>query len=942
MNFTLTGLVSAKAGRLSSLRTGSAVAAAATAALGALVLGGWQLRILALTNVLPHWAPMKPNTALGFLFAGLALWWLRTAPPGGRRHGAGLMCAGGVALLGLLNLTQWLGGWDFGFDNLLFSEAPGADGGPSSLRMSPATAFCFLLAGLALSTLNIGGRAGRRPTEMLVFPLLAVAYVALLGYLYGVESLHAVAPYACVAVHTAAGFLVLGVGVLCARPDRGWMALVAGDTAGGDLIRRLLPTVLLIMPVLGWLGRAGEHAGWYSGPFGLALVVLASGLVLTVVVWRSAHSLDSAECRRQRAEGARAEGERHYRVLTEVSPQFVWISDAVGTCTYVNQCWVDYSGLTAEQSGGLGWTQVIDPDHRPAITQAWRQAAASGTWNEEIPFRRAADGHYRWHLSRAVALRDDRGQILQWIGTAIDIHDRKLAEELNRKTLQALPAHIAVLDRQGRIVAVNQAWMDFATANGAEGSPTVAVGADYLAVYRRAGVADDPDIARTLVEIEGVLNGTLPRCVMEYPCHSPSQQRWFVLTAVPLGPDGGAVVTHLSITERKLAELALREADRRKDEFLATLAHELRNPLAPIRNAVEILNFTHAPAADLQAARDMIARQVGHMVRLIDDLMDVSRISRGKLELRRERVALAAVMEQAVDTSRPHIESARHRLVLSLPPFPILLDADPVRLAQVFSNLLNNAAKYTAPAGTITVTAAREGAQVIVRVTDTGIGIPPENVPGLFDMFSQVGAFPDRSQGGLGIGLALARSLVELHGGQLEVQSEGRDMGSTFSVRLPVIAEATADPTAPTGRGYDHGDQARRILVVDDNRDSADSLAMLLRLAGHAVETAYDGVEAVAAAQHYHPDVILLDLGMPKLDGHDACRRIRAFPWGSTIAIYAVTGRGQEQDRNDSRAAGFDGHLVKPVEAATLLDLLDPVRSGPRPCTSVDHFPEIT
>jgi len=235
MNVTLAGLVSANAGRMSSLRAGSAVAAAVTAALGASVLLGWQLRILALTNVLPHWAPMKPNTALGFLFAGLALWWLRTAPPGGRRHGAGLACAGGVALLGLLNLTQWLGGWDFGFDNLLFSAAPGTDSEPSALRMSPATAFCFLLAGLALSTLNSGGRPGRRPTEVLVLPVLAVAYVALLGYLYGVGSLHEVAPYAFVAVHTAAGFLVLaplvGGGILLAF-DAFLGALLLRDQAG--------------------------------------------------------------------------------------------------------------------------------------------------------------------------------------------------------------------------------------------------------------------------------------------------------------------------------------------------------------------------------------------------------------------------------------------------------------------------------------------------------------------------------------------------------------------------------------------------------------------------------------------------------------------------------------------------------------------------------------
>ncbi|WP_295390186.1 PAS domain S-box protein [uncultured Thiodictyon sp.] len=908
--------------RLSSLRAVAAVAALTAVVLGLLVLVGWRLDIPVLIRVLPQWATMKPNTAVGFMLAGLALWWLRVAPAGRLRRAAGRVCASLVVLLGLLTLTEWLGGWDLGIDHLLFADVP------SGVPMAPAGAFCFVFSGLALLTLDLGTRPGRRPAEWLIVPPLAVAYVALVGHLYSVESLYQVAPYASVAAHTAAGFLVLGVGVLCARPNLGWMGLVTGDTAGGGVVRRLLPAVLLVPPLVGWMAIMGERAGWYGSAFGDDLVVLASVLVLVAVVWLSAGSLNRVERGQRRAEAAhrageerlrlfiehapaalamfdremryirasrrwledyrlgrrdlrglshyevfpeiperwrelhrralagevlcaeedpfrRADGrvqwlhwemrpwhdgagaiagilvfsediterkqtqaallesERRYRVLTEVSQQIVWMSDARDACTYLNQWWFDYTGLSPEQSLGVGWVQAIDPSQREEVAQAWRAGVTGESWTREIRFRRAADGQYRWHLSRALALRDDRGQFIQWMGSATDIHDRKLAE------------------------------------------------------------------------------------------------------------------------------LALRETDGRKDEFLATLAHELRNPLAPIRNAVEILKREQLPETTRQAAREMIDRQVSHMVRLIDDLMDASRITRGKLDLRRERVALATVIGHAVDASRPLIEAARHRLILALPSTPILLDADPVRLAQVFSNLLNNAAKYTAPGGMITVTALRDGAEVKVTVEDTGIGIAPEAMPGLFEMFSQVEPRSERSQGGLGIGLALARRLVELHGGRIEAQSAGCEAGSAFCVRLPVPADPPADQLASSVEAAAALAQGRRILVVDDNRDSAESLAMLLRLCGNAVETAYDGVDAVAAAQRYRPDAILLDLGMPKLDGYGACRRIRDCPWGRDMAIFAVTGWGQEHDHSKSEAAGFDGHLVKPVEAATLLGLLEGLQCGP-------------
>ena len=385
----------------------------------------------------------------------------------------------------------------------------------------------------------------------------------------------------------------------------------------------------------------------------------------------------------------------------------------------------------------------------------------------------------------------------------------------------------------------------------------------------------------------------------------------------------------MDITERKRIEEALRDADRKKDEFLATLAHELRNPLAPIRNAVQILKAKGPPQPELQWARGVIDRQVQLMARLLEDLLDVSRISRNKLELRMERVDLAAVVEAAVETSRPVIEAGRHELTVILPPEPIHLEADPVRLAQVFANLLNNAAKYTEEGGRIRLSAERQGSDVVVSVKDSGIGIAAEMLPRIFEIFSQAKPALVRSQGGLGIGLSLVKGLVELHGGSIEARSAGAGPGKR--VRRPPAgrhgharSEARPDRARTTSKARDRC----RILIVDDNHDSADSLAMLLQIMGHEVGTAYDGEEAVEAAGALQPDVVLLDIGMPKLNGYDACRRIREQPWGKGMFLIALTGWGQEEDRRRTEEAGFNHHMVKPVDPAALMKLLASLSVG--------------
>jgi two-component system CheB/CheR fusion protein len=391
----------------------------------------------------------------------------------------------------------------------------------------------------------------------------------------------------------------------------------------------------------------------------------------------------------------------------------------------------------------------------------------------------------------------------------------------------------------------------------------------------------------------------------------------------------GASKIARDITERKRADEALREAmealrkaDRRKDEFLALLAHELRNPLAPLRNGLQVMRLATEP--DLVAKSwNIMDRQLSHMVRLIDDLLDISRISLNKMELRRSTVLLADVINSAVETARPAIQEAGHTLTVSLPPEPIQLDADLTRLAQVFANLLNNSARYTEGRGQIWLTAMREGNQVTVAVRDTGIGIPASALPRVFEMFSQGDRSLERGAGGLGIGLALVKGLVEMHGGTVQAESPGEGQGSTFTVRLRV-QEDRAEPSAGTAEGGPEAAEAkRRILVVDDNEDSAVSLEMMLQLLGNEVRSAHDGYRAVELAGQFRPQVILMDIGMPHLNGYEATKRIREQPWGRDMVIIALSGWGQEKDRAKSKEAGCDGHLVKPVELSELEKLLD-------------------
>jgi PAS domain S-box-containing protein len=386
----------------------------------------------------------------------------------------------------------------------------------------------------------------------------------------------------------------------------------------------------------------------------------------------------------------------------------------------------------------------------------------------------------------------------------------------------------------------------------------------------------------------------------------------------------GCVSVCVDITESRRVEEVLREADRRKDEFLATLSHELRNPLAPIRNALAILRRSGSDQARREQAQAIMERQLQQLVRLTDDLLDVSRITRNRIELRRTRIDLRDVLHSAIETMQPLTDAAEHALTLELPPAPLWLDADFTRIAQAFSNLLDNAVKYTRRGGRITIRAGAINAMAVVEVADTGIGIAPEALVHIFDMFQQLPSSIDRARGGLGIGLSLARRLIQLHGGHIEARSDGAGKGSTFTVRLPLDMRATI-PSRKAGRPRP---SPRRVLIAEDIPDAAEMLRVMLALMGHDVRVAADGVQAVEVAAAFRPEIAFLDIGMPRKDGYAAAREIRAA-LGDRVMLVALTGWGQEEDQRRARDAGFDHHLTKPAEPERLEELIATAPSSP-------------
>jgi PAS domain S-box-containing protein len=566
---------------------------------------------------------------------------------------------------------------------------------------------------------------------------------------------------------------------------------------------------------------------------------------------------------------------------------------------------------------------AIHPEDLPRVRQDLRRAldGDDASYDSEYRVMRPGGG-VRWVSARGNVERDAAGKAVALPGIVIDITARKLAENAVRDSAEHLQLALAAADlgdwqweAHSDIVLLSDRAADM------YGLPR----SKAITWARLRDLLNDDDAECARVAVEKAL-ATQTDYDFEYRVRRPSGERcWIAARGRGLYSDSGAVLGMIGIvqdiTARKQGEEALRDMDRRKDEFLATLAHELRNPLAPIRHAAQIAKIPTATDAQKRWSHDVIIRQVQHMSLLLDDLLDISRITRGTLELRLVPTDLAAAIEAALETARPSIELKRHKLFVKLPTAPIQVSADPLRLSQVLSNLLTNAAKYTDPDGEIQLSAMAEGDAVVISVADTGIGIATDTLPSVFEMFSQLHNGRDRSEGGLGIGLALSKGLVELHGGSIEARSPGPGQGSEFVVRLPRAISPEARE-APTLQPAPEETVRRRVLIADDNRDGAESLAILLRVEGHDVSVVHDGAAALVAIERLQPQVALLDIGMPGLTGYEVAQRVRQSGPGRSMLLVAITGWGQDSDKARALDAGFDHHFTKPIEPDWITALL--------------------
>lgn len=649
--------------------------------------------------------------------------------------------------------------------------------------------------------------------------------------------------------------------------------------------------------------------------------------------------------RDQAAEALREERER-YRVTLASIGDAVIATDTQGRVTFLNPVAEQLTGWDAAALGRpleevfrIVNQATREPVPNPAL-RALKDGAIVGLANHTVLI--AKDASERPIDDSAAPIRGASGEVIGSVLVSRDVTEKKRAENALRDSealyRRAAAEALQAAEANAKFRAFFEQGTSFAGVLALEGT---VVEANRLCLescgFTRAEVLGRPfwecgwwnrstalmDMVRT-AHLQAAA-GRMFRTETKYFV-ADGGERVVDLTLAPVTDEAGRVLfvaaTGIDVTDRKKMDDALRESDRKKDDFIALLAHELRNPLAPIRNGLQVMRLASDDVNAVGRARAMMERQLAHMVRLIDDLLDVSRVNRSKMELRRSRILLSDVVSNAVETSRPAIEGAGHQLSVSLPPQPIFLDADLTRLAQVFSNLLTNSAKYTERGGRIWLSAESRNGTVTVSVRDTGIGIPPDSLPSIFDMFSQVDRPIERSTGGLGIGLALVKAFVEMHGGTVAAWSAGQGMGSTFTVELPVLENLSEPLEAAVQDDVQRRGPKRRVLVVDDNRDSAASMAMMLELLGHEVVTAHDGIEAVEAAAASRPEVILMDVGMPRLNGLDAARRIRRQHWGREVTIVALTGWGQEHDRQESREAGCDGHLVKPVMLDDLQNML--------------------
>ena len=628
------------------------------------------------------------------------------------------------------------------------------------------------------------------------------------------------------------------------------------------------------------------------------------------------------------------ESETQYRMLFESAPMAVLACDQRCTIQMGNALAVELLGREPtyglEQCWSVQRLWMLDGTLMPHAQHPMETVLSTGVavHNLQVSIDRP-DGSRLPVLMNIAAQKAVDGAIIGTVTSLVDLSERLRAEQslvaVQRKlefVMDSMPQKIWTATPDAAIDYLNSQWLEY---TGLE--------YDQIRDWSRTGFIHADDLAHTFASWQrGIASGKLIQIEHRFQ-RADGEYRWHISRCLPLRNVDGEIEMwvgsstdihdqRLTVNELQKSAIALVAADGRKDEFLAMLAHELRNPLAPISNALQIMRLADSDAPAIELARRVIERQSNHMIRLVDELLDVSRISRGAIELRRATVDLLLLLRQAVETNLSAIEAAQHELIWTVPSDPLYLDADPVRMVQLFGNLVNNATKYTPRAGRIWIDVGRAHDEVVISIRDTGVGIPAHMLQRVFEMFSQVDQSLERAAGGLGIGLSLVQRLVELHGGSVTAFSDGPGRGSEFVVRLPVALTTPALSPEPDGARSRAAAASRRVLIVDDNQDSADSLTLYLQMIGHDARAAYDGQEAVEVAATFRPELILLDIGLPNLNGYEAARYIRAQAWGQSMALVALSGWGQQDAKRMSIEAGMNAHLVKPVDHVVLAELL--------------------
>lgn len=921
-------------------------AAAVPVVAGLLALLDLKLGLLAWAPA-PDIARMKANVALSFMAMGAGFFsFPRDA--GRRCPIRGYLAAGlgGVVLVSaLLTLLEIATGISLGVDEL-FDDDPVSLAAPFAGRMAPATAVGFAFSGAALILLATTACAEKvekikiKAAHFLSFAPCAVGYLALIGNAYDFAAIRSFFPFRSVSPVTGLNFLLLTVAILSVAPNEGWREPIAARPIARRLLERMLAVAVLAPAGAGAAISYGAKLHYYAPDFVPALLVFSCAIVTVVLSLMAVDFARHAETRlietktaNRQSLAALRESEERLCLAQTAAGIGIWdLELRTNRASYNQQYYVLYGLREDEPHSHEDFLSIVHPEDRARV-DASIQGMLAGERDYAVEYRvnRPADGCIRWFRGAGKARFDADGRPVRATGAVFDITARKEAEDGLRAALARQEATfenaavgIADVAFDGRFLRVNDRLCAIAGYSREE-----------LLGMTFSEVTHPEDLEADLVEARRLKAGEIQSYAMikRYlrKDHTPI---WANLTVgVARRPDGLPdyfVVVVEDITARRGAEerlleseAALKEADRRKDEFLAMLGHELRNPLAPIRSGLHVLQrlavFENEKARQIC---DMMDRQVDHLIRLVDDLLEVSRITRGKIELKKKRVDLATVIKQAVEISMSLIAKGRHELTVALPSEALTLDADPVRLTQVLANLLNNAAKYTESGGSIVVTARRERGEAVLSVKDNGVGIRPELLARVFELFSQLDGSADRAQGGLGIGLALVRNLVEMHGGRVEVCSAGVvGQGSEFTLWLPLAGKEEGE-SRPQDDVATVLRTRRRVLVVDDTRDVADSLALLLKTLGAEVRVAYDGESALGALAEFNPEIALMDLGMPEMDGFETAKLLRRQPGGKSVKLVALSGWGQNEDRRLSEEAGFDQHFVKPMDVKALEALL--------------------